>query len=113
RVIELGPSIPRIGMDIERRPVILRCIEQVVVDAVPQRSEQGTVRVIVESHGQAGTETSRTGQAPAVGQAIRSLEELIKRQGHFVAGYKVVPHIPSRNRASRREVQGIELFSQI
>jgi len=42
-------------VDIERRSVVLRCVQQVVVDAIVERS------------GQAGVETSRAGHAPSIG----------------------------------------------
>ena len=93
--------------------MILRRVEQVVVDAVAQRAQQRIVGVVIESHGKTGAETGGAGDAPSIGQAIVALEKALEGQCQLVARHKVVPsyHTP-KSRASR-EVQGIELLPQI
>src|SRR5208282_8129 len=113
RIIERKPSVPRICVDIERCPVVFGRIQKIIVDAVPQRSQQRIIRVIVQSDRKTSAEAGGACDAPIIRQATGSLRKKIKGQGYPVACHKVVPHIPSGNRSRRRVVQWIELFAQV
>src|SRR5580658_5375077 len=87
--VERRPAIPRIGVNVEPRAAILRRIQQIVVDTIPQCSEQRVIRVVEQSHGQAGSETGGIGDAPAIREAIGLFGNKIKRKIHLEATHKV------------------------
>jgi hypothetical protein len=111
--IELGPTVPRIGIDVERSAIVVRGVEQVVVYTISQRAQQRTVGVVVEGYGKASAETSGAGQAPSVDEAVLVPEKLIKRQADLIARDKVVFHIKGGNRAGGPKVQRIELLDEV
>ena len=93
RSIELGPSVSRIRVDIEWPAIVLRRVEQIIVDAVAESSQQRIVRVVVQSYGKARAETSRAGDTPSVRKTIVPLENALKRNLHLVTRYEIVCQI--------------------
>src|SRR5260370_39047568 len=72
-------AIAGIGVDIERTRKEFGRIQQIVIDAVTQGSEQRTVGIVIERHRKSTGEARDAGETPAFRQPVLA-QESVKRQ---------------------------------
>ncbi len=89
-------AAPRVSIDSKIAREHDRGVNAVVIDAVGNGAEQGAVRVVVESDGQAGGEVRNPGDFPALRPTVGGAKEILKWNPVVVADDKVLPDIKGR-----------------